>query len=117
MSREEFDELLFGLFAQDIYEAIPNKLRFSGALRFNVASYLSRATNSPLVGGKPLWPDDNLRAHDFSGRVGFVVTPAKPVSIAFNYSRGFRAPNITIPTVSRLVGRVICEEIRKLPKA
>jgi hemoglobin/transferrin/lactoferrin receptor protein len=87
--------ILFGVFAQDIYEAIPAKLRFSGALRFNVASYLSRAANSPLVGGKPLWPDDNLRAHDFSGRVGFVVTPAKPVSIAFNYSRGFRAPNIT----------------------
>ena len=87
--------ILFGLYAQDVYEAIANKLRLSGALRFNVASYLSRAANSPLVAGKPLWPDDSLRAHDFSGRVGLVLTPVRPLSIAFNYSRGFRAPNIT----------------------
>ena len=87
--------LLYGFYVQDIYEAIPNKFRVSGALRFNRASYESRASNSPLVGGKPLWPDDSLQAHDFSGRIGFVVTPEKRVSIAFNYSRGFRAPNIT----------------------
>ena len=87
--------LLYGFYVQDIYEAIPDKFRVSGALRFNRASYESRAANSPLVGGKPLWPDDSLEAHDFSGRVGFVATPAKQVSIAFNYSRGFRAPNIT----------------------
>jgi len=87
--------LLYGFYVQDIYEAIPNKLRLSGALRFNRAAYESRAANSPLVGGKPLWPDDSLSAHDFSGRVGLVATPAKHVSIAFNYSRGFRAPNIT----------------------
>jgi hemoglobin/transferrin/lactoferrin receptor protein len=87
--------LLYGFYVQDIYEAVPNKFRVSGALRFNRASYESRAANSPLVGGKPLWPDDSLQAHDFSGRVGFVVTPKKRVSIAVNYSRGFRAPNIT----------------------
>jgi outer membrane receptor protein involved in Fe transport len=86
---------LFGVYAQDVYEAIPNKLRLSGALRFNVASYLSRAANSPLVGGQPLWPDDSLDAHDFSGRIGAVMTPVEHFSITFNYSRGFRAPNIT----------------------
>ena len=85
----------FGAYVQDVYDAIPKKLRFSGALRFSAVSYASRAANSPLVGGKPLWPDDNLQTSDFSGRVGFVVTPLSPVSIAFNYSRGFRAPNIT----------------------
>src|SRR3989441_5468731 len=87
--------LLYGFYVQDVYEAFPNKLRFSGALRFNRASYQSHAANSPLVGGKPLWPDDSLQARDFSGRIGFVATPAKHASIAFNYSRGFRAPNIT----------------------
>jgi hemoglobin/transferrin/lactoferrin receptor protein len=87
--------LLFGVYGQDVYEAVPNKLRVSGALRFNGASYESRAANSAFIGGKPLWPDDSLRAHDFSGRVGLVATPAKSLSIAFNYSRGFRAPNIT----------------------
>ncbi len=86
---------LYGFFLQDTYEAIPNKLRLSGALRFNGATYLSSAANSPLVGGKPLWPDDSLRVHDFSGRIGGVITPIEHLSLAFNYSRGFRAPNIT----------------------
>jgi len=87
--------ILFGTYVQDTFEAIPDKLRLSVALRYNVASYRSWAANSPLVGGKPLWPDDSLRAHDFSGRVGLVVTSEKHISIPFNYSRGFRAPNIT----------------------
>jgi outer membrane receptor protein involved in Fe transport len=86
---------LGGFYVQDVFEAIPNKLRLSGALRYNIASYLSSAANSPVVGGQRLWPDDSLRVKDFSGRVGLVLTPARPVSIAFNYSRGFRAPNIT----------------------
>ncbi|MBA2703245.1 MAG: TonB-dependent receptor [Blastocatellia bacterium] len=86
---------LGGVYVQDTYDAIPNKLRLSGALRYNVASYRARASDSPLVGGAPLWPNDSLHVGDFSGRVGLVVTPAKPVSFAFNYSRGFRAPNIT----------------------
>src|SRR5882724_2790725 len=86
---------LGGVYVQDTYDAIPNKLRLSGALRYNVASYRVRASDSPLVGGAPLWPNDSLRVSDFSGRVGLVVTPAKPVSFAFNYSCGFRAPNIT----------------------
>ena len=85
----------FGAYVQDVHDAIPNKLRFSGALRFNAVSYLSRAGNGPLVGASRLWPDDSLQAHDFSGRVGLVGTPAKGLSIAANYSRGFRAPNIT----------------------
>ncbi|MCA1591540.1 MAG: TonB-dependent receptor [Acidobacteria bacterium] len=84
-----------GLYVQDIYEAIPGRLRLSGALRYSVASYRSRASDSPLVGGKPLFPDDSLRAADFSGRAGVVVTPFDNFNIAFNYSRGFRAPNIT----------------------
>ncbi|HQR38360.1 MAG TPA: TonB-dependent receptor [Blastocatellia bacterium] len=87
--------LQYGFFAQDNWDAIPTKLRFSGALRYSVASYESCSCDSPLVNGKPLWPSDSLRAGDFSGRAGVVVTPVSPLSIAFNYSRGYRAPNIT----------------------
>jgi outer membrane receptor protein involved in Fe transport len=87
--------IIAGLFVQDSYEVVPRKVRLSGALRYNVASYLSRASNSPLVGGLPLWPDDSLRVADLSGRAGIVVSPVDAVSIAFNYSRGFRTPNIT----------------------
>jgi hemoglobin/transferrin/lactoferrin receptor protein len=87
--------LIYGFYAQDTYQAFSNKLHVSAALRYSVASYRSRAANSPLIGGKPLWPDDSLRVDDFSGRVGLVVTPEEHLGIAFNYSRGFRAPNIT----------------------
>lgn len=87
--------LLYGFYAQDLYEVIPGRLRLSSALRFNVASYRSRANNSPLVGGAFLWPDDSLKSSDFSERIGAVVTPGRGFSVAFNYSRGFRAPNIT----------------------
>jgi outer membrane receptor protein involved in Fe transport len=84
-----------GLFVQDFYEAVPGRIRLSGALRYNVASYRSRAADSPVVGGARLWPDDSLRVDDFSGRAGIVVTPFDNFNVAFNYSRGFRAPNIT----------------------
>ncbi|MEO6392137.1 MAG: TonB-dependent receptor [Pyrinomonadaceae bacterium] len=84
-----------GIYAQDGWQAIPNKLRIGGALRYNVASYQARSTDSPLVGGAPLWPNDSLRVDDFSGRVGFVWTPGYGVGISMNYARGFRSPSIT----------------------
>lgn len=92
---DEARYLTFGLYAQDIYDVVPGVFRLSTALRYNVASYRSRASNSPIVGGQSLWPDDSLRVDDFSGRVGAVLTAARGFNISFNYSRGFRAPNIT----------------------
>jgi len=96
--------ILAGLYAQDAHELIRNRLRVSGALRYNVGSYRSRAANSPLVGGQPLWPDDSLRVGDFSGRAGAVVTLLEGLNLAFNFSRGFRAPNITALGSLGLVG-------------
>ena len=87
--------LSYGMFVQDVYTVIPQRLRLSGALRFNVASYVSRAANSAIVNGRALFPDDSLRVSDFSGRIGAVLTPVHDLNITFNYSRGFRAPNIT----------------------
>ncbi|HEV2762395.1 MAG TPA: TonB-dependent receptor [Pyrinomonadaceae bacterium] len=88
-------QILAGLYVQDAFEPIQGRLRLSGALRYNVGSYRSRAANSPIVNGQPLWPDDSLRVADFSGRVGAVGTLVKGLNVAFNFSRGFRAPNIT----------------------
>ncbi|MBA3240608.1 MAG: TonB-dependent receptor, partial [Acidobacteria bacterium] len=96
--------ILAGIYVQDSFNAVPDRLRLSGALRYNVASYRSRAANSPLVGGQPLFPDDSLRVADFSGRVGAVATIADGLNLAFNYSRGFRAPNITSLGSTGLVG-------------
>ncbi len=86
---------LGGIYIQDVFEAIPDRLRISGALRYNVAYYRSRSGDSPLVGGRPLFPNDSARFEDFSGRIGATVTIVKGLNAAFNFSRGFRAPNIT----------------------
>ncbi|MCS6803841.1 MAG: TonB-dependent receptor [Acidobacteriota bacterium] len=96
--------ILAGLFVQDSYEAVPNRVRLSGALRYNVASYRSRAANAPVVRGQPLFPDDSLRAADWSGRIGAVTTVADGLNVVFNYSRGFRPPNITALGSLGLVG-------------
>ena len=84
-----------GLYVQDSWEAIPNRLRFSGALRYNVGSYRAYGNASPIVSGSRLWQDDSLRVADFSGRIGLVGRVAKGFNLAFNYTRGFRYPSMT----------------------
>ncbi len=96
--------ILAGLYLQDALEVIANRLRVTGALRYNVGSYRVRASDSPTVNGRSLVPDDSLRVDDFSGRAGAVVTLAKGFNFAFNFSRGFRAPNITSLGSTGLVG-------------
>ncbi|MCA1636605.1 MAG: TonB-dependent receptor [Acidobacteria bacterium] len=93
-----------GVYAQDVYDVLPERLRLSMALRYNVASYRSRAANSPVVNNRPLFPDDSLREDNFSGRIGAVATVARGLNLSFNYSRGFRAPNITDLGTLGLVG-------------
>lgn len=95
---------LFGAYVQNAFEAIPARLRLSGALRYNVGIYQSEAANAPIVNNQPLFPDDSARFEDFSGRVGAVVTIFEGFNAAFNFSRGFRAPNITTLGSLGLVG-------------
>ncbi len=84
-----------GLYLQDVWQAIPDRLRISGAIRVNFANYNVRAINSPIVNGFRLWNDDKLDFSDVSGRIGGVLRIYKELRVAFNYSRGFRAPSIT----------------------
>ncbi|MEO6334054.1 MAG: TonB-dependent receptor [Pyrinomonadaceae bacterium] len=84
-----------GIFIQDSWQAVPDRLRITGALRYSGASYKARAVDAPIVGGQRLWGDDGLHAADFSGRIGAVVRIVDQFRIAFNYSRGFRYPNMT----------------------
>jgi hemoglobin/transferrin/lactoferrin receptor protein len=86
-------ELLYGVYAQESWSRGP--VRLGGAIRFGGASYRSRASNSPFVGGLPLWPDDSLAANAVSGRASIVYRIGGPVAAHFNYSRGFRAPSMT----------------------
>lgn len=95
---------LSGIYVQDVFEAIPDRLRLSGALRYNVGSYRSRAADAPVVNNQPLFPNDSARFADFSGRIGATVTIVEELNAAFNYSRGFRSPNITSLGSLGLVG-------------
>jgi hemoglobin/transferrin/lactoferrin receptor protein len=97
--------LSWGLFVQDIFNVIPNRLRLSGALRYNLASYKSLAANAPLgATGQPLFPDDSARFGALSGRLGAVLTVGGGFDIAARYARGFRAPNTTDLGLIGLVG-------------
>src|SRR5262249_33420838 len=84
-----------GIYVQDVLSAVPNRLRLVGALRYGRASYTSRASNSPLVNGNPLWPNDDLTADAVTPRLGAVLTVAEGLNISAQVSRGFRAPHIT----------------------
>ncbi|MGH9841809.1 MAG: TonB-dependent receptor [Blastocatellia bacterium] len=84
-----------GIYVQDVLTAIPNRLRLVGALRYGGVSYTSRAANSPLVNGAPLWPDDDLTADAVTPRFGAVLTLAEGFNLSAQVSRGFRAPHIT----------------------
>ncbi|HET7216571.1 MAG TPA: TonB-dependent receptor [Vicinamibacterales bacterium] len=84
-----------GIYAQSSYDVEPDKVRLVGAIRFGGASYEARASDSPLVNGQPLWPDDSLSAFDTTFRVAGVLTPAEPWTVLLSISRGFRAPHMT----------------------
>ena len=84
-----------GLYVQDAVVIIPDKLRFVGGVRYGASRYESKASDSPLVNGKPLWPDDSLSVSNVTFRAGLVGTLIKGLSLSANVSRGFRAPHIT----------------------
>jgi outer membrane receptor protein involved in Fe transport len=97
--------LSYGFFAQNNFNAIPDRLRINSAVRYNVASYLSRAGNAPLGRtGLPLFPDDSQRFSALSGRIGAVVNIYGGFDIAGKWARGFRAPNTTDLGILGLVG-------------
>jgi hemoglobin/transferrin/lactoferrin receptor protein len=71
------------------------RVRIVGGLRYSAASYRSRASDAPLINGRPLWPDDSLRVDDVSGRAGTLIQMTSSLGMSFHFSRGFRAPHIT----------------------
>lgn len=84
-----------GIFIQDQWDAIPDRLRITGAVRYSGMAYKVRAADSPIINGRTLWGDDELSTADFSGRLGAVIKASKELRIAFNYGRGFRYPSMT----------------------
>ena len=84
-----------GVYVQDTIEAVPGKLQIDASLRFSEARYEAKASDSPLVGGLPLWPDDDLNVSSLTYRAGSVWTVAQGVRVLAGISTGFRAPSIT----------------------
>ena len=84
-----------GVYVQDSFEVVPGLVRAVGDLRYSGAHYRSYASKSPLVNGKPLWPDDSLDTSSVTFRAGLVATPKPGWAITANVSRGYRAPSIT----------------------
>jgi hemoglobin/transferrin/lactoferrin receptor protein len=84
-----------GIYAQDVFDAVPSRLRLLGNLRWSHASYESRAARSPTPSGRPLWPDDSLHVSGLTFRLGAVVDAADALAFTANLSRGYRAPHVT----------------------
>lgn len=85
-----------GVFVQNAWQAIVDRLRITGALRYSGARYRVRAADSlPFNNVSTRIQDDRQRFGDFSGRIGAVARVARGLRVAFNYSRGFRYPSIT----------------------
>ena len=84
-----------GLYAQAALEAVPSKVQLVGNFRVNGASYRARASESPIVNGQPLWPDDELSVRGTAFRAGVFANLSDMWSVTGNVSRGFRAPHIT----------------------
>jgi len=84
-----------GIYFQDQWNAIPDRLRITGALRLSSSSYEVDGSIAPVVGGRPLWPSDELSTTGWAGRIGAVVKINENFSPFVNYSRGFRYPHIT----------------------
>lgn len=70
-------------------------LRIDSSLRVAHNRYRARASDSPLVGGQPLWPDDSLTVSSVSFRTGATLAVSSAWTVVGNVSRGFRAPHIT----------------------
>ncbi|MEO6237546.1 MAG: TonB-dependent receptor [Vicinamibacterales bacterium] len=84
-----------GAYVQSTFDAVPDRVRLLGAVRFGGVSYKARAADSPLAGGLPLWPDDSLTASSPTFRASVVMTPDAFWTVSGSVSRGFRAPHMT----------------------
>jgi outer membrane receptor for ferrienterochelin and colicin len=84
-----------GAFVQTAIDLLPERLRAIGAFRYGGVAYRASASDSAVVNGAPLWPDDSLNAASPTFRASVVATPDQAWTFFGSVSRGFRAPHIT----------------------
>ncbi|MFQ3580291.1 MAG: TonB-dependent receptor [Chloracidobacterium sp.] len=85
----------YGFFVQDVWEALPNRLRLSASLRYGVASYRARARDNAPVGGRAVVEDDAVRTAAWTFRLSGAWQLGRGFVLAGNVARGFRPPNMT----------------------
>ncbi|MBX7184083.1 MAG: TonB-dependent receptor [Vicinamibacteria bacterium] len=83
-----------GIYLQDSFDPSP-RAHVVGAVRASFARYESFASRAPVVGGRPLWPDDKLSASAVTFRLGATYELASGFRAIAHIGRGFRAPHIT----------------------
>jgi hemoglobin/transferrin/lactoferrin receptor protein len=83
-----------GIYVQDSFDPTP-KAHVVGAARYSFARYRSTSSTAPVVGGRPLWPDDSLKASSVTFRLGATYELAQGLRAIGHIGRGFRAPHIT----------------------
>lgn len=83
-----------GVFLQDVWDATES-LDVMASARWSTATYDARAADSPLVNGRPLWPDDHLSVNHVTFRAGLAWRPVSSLTVAAAVSSGFRAPHVT----------------------
>jgi hemoglobin/transferrin/lactoferrin receptor protein len=84
-----------GVYAQTAFDAVPDRARLLGSIRYGGANYEARDEDSPIVNGSPLWPDDSLDVSSVTFRASGVITPDDRWTVLGSISRGFRAPHMT----------------------
>ena len=84
-----------GFFGQLSFDAKPDLLVLTGAVRVGFNTYSAKASDAPIVNGRPLWPDDSLDTASATFRAGAALTPTPEFTIITAISTGYRAPHMT----------------------
>nr|MBA3805426.1 TonB-dependent receptor [Acidobacteriota bacterium] len=85
-----------GVFIQDSVEVLPDRLRFTGGLRYSLFNYRQSLAQNPFfTGGSAEVPDERIRFDDVTFNAGVVVKATSWLAFNGLLSRGFRAPNVT----------------------
>jgi hemoglobin/transferrin/lactoferrin receptor protein len=84
-----------GVFTRMALDAVPDRVRFVASIRVGGAHYEASSSDSPLVNGQPLWPDDSLTTIGVGFRAAAVFTPDSKWTLSGLVSRGFRSPHMT----------------------
>lgn len=84
-----------GIFVQDIFTFIPERLIGSFGIRYSNFYYRQTASQNPTdAQGRQTVPDFATRFGDTTFNVGLMFKPTSFLSLTANLNRGFRAPNV-----------------------